>query len=101
MKVKKDYMKATDFCQAVATTKRDIESGKHRQYKLDPNKFIHEMRNGTDVISIVIKDKESSYEESSGCKSSSTPPSSSGLPSSGLPSSSVSSDVSTASSSLH
>eukprot|EP00957_Ditylum_brightwellii_P171029 13019719-Ditylum_brightwellii.AAC.1 len=101
MKVKKDDTKAADFCVVVAATKRDIESGKHRQYKLDPNKFICETRDGMDDISIFIKDEESSDEESSGCKSFSASPPFSGLLSSGLPSSSVSSDVSTASSSLH
>eukprot|EP00957_Ditylum_brightwellii_P114428 8724164-Ditylum_brightwellii.AAC.1 len=90
MKVKKDGTKAADFCAVVAVTKRDIESGKHRQYKLDANKFICETRDGMDVISTVVEDKESS-----GCKSSSASPSSTG------PSSScMSSNVSTASSSL-
>eukprot|EP00957_Ditylum_brightwellii_P069510 5278598-Ditylum_brightwellii.AAC.1 len=96
MNIKKDNTKVADFCEAVAAAKRDIESGKLRQCKLDPNKFICETRDGMDVISITIEDKESSN-----CKSSSTSPSSSGLPSSGLPSSSMSSDVSTASSSLY
>eukprot|EP00957_Ditylum_brightwellii_P187347 14269004-Ditylum_brightwellii.AAC.1 len=95
MKVKKDNTKVADFCAVVAAVKRDNESGKHMQYKLDHNKFIPEMRDGMDVISIAIKDKESSDEESSGCKPSSTSPCSTGLPSS-----CVSSDVYTASSSL-
>eukprot|EP00957_Ditylum_brightwellii_P038817 2933901-Ditylum_brightwellii.AAC.1 len=95
MKVKKDDTKAADFCAVVAAAKMDIESRKHRQYKLGPNKFICETRDGMDVISIVIEDKESSDEKSSGCNSSSASPSSSGLPFSCL-----SSDVSTASSSL-
>eukprot|EP00957_Ditylum_brightwellii_P016199 1219080-Ditylum_brightwellii.AAC.1 len=70
MKVKKDNTKAADFCALVAAAKRDIESGKHRQYKLGPNKFIHETRDGMDVISIVIDDEEFSDEESSGSESS-------------------------------
>eukprot|EP00957_Ditylum_brightwellii_P112074 8545809-Ditylum_brightwellii.AAC.1 len=96
MKVKKDDMKAADFCEAVAAAKRDIESRKHRQYKLNPNKSIHETRDGMDVTSIIIKGKESSDEESSGCEPSSASPSSTGSPSS-----SMSSDISIASSSLH
>eukprot|EP00957_Ditylum_brightwellii_P010397 786488-Ditylum_brightwellii.AAC.1 len=82
MKVKEDNTKAADFCAVVAAAKRAIESGKHRKYKLDPKKNIRETRDGMDVISIVIDDKESSDEESSGCKSSSASPSSTGLPSS-------------------
>eukprot|EP00957_Ditylum_brightwellii_P137771 10502909-Ditylum_brightwellii.AAC.1 len=96
MKVKKDNMNTANFCAVVPATKRDIESGKHKQYKLNPNKFICETKDGMNVISIVIEDKESFDEESSGCKSSFT---SSSL--SGLPSSCASSDVSTASSSLN
>eukprot|EP00957_Ditylum_brightwellii_P033198 2515357-Ditylum_brightwellii.AAC.1 len=94
MKVKKEDTKTADFSVVVAAVKRDIESGMHRLHKLDPNKYIHEVRDGMDVISIIIKDEESSNEESSGCKSSSASASSSGSSSS-----CVSSDVSTASSS--
>eukprot|EP00957_Ditylum_brightwellii_P053064 4023525-Ditylum_brightwellii.AAC.1 len=101
MKVTKDNTKEADFCSVMASAKRDIESRKHRQYKLDPKKYIHETRDGIDVISIVIDDEESSDEESSGCESSSASPPSFGSPSSGSPSSSMQSDVSTASSSLH
>eukprot|EP00957_Ditylum_brightwellii_P003152 239489-Ditylum_brightwellii.AAC.1 len=82
-------MKAADFCAVVAATKRDIEYGKNKQYKLDPNKFICETRDGIDIISIVIDDEESSDEESSGCESPFKSSPSSGLPSSGLPSSSM------------
>eukprot|EP00957_Ditylum_brightwellii_P010366 783779-Ditylum_brightwellii.AAC.1 len=82
MKVKKEDTKAADFCVVVAATKRDIKSRKHRPHKLDPNKYICETRDGMDVISIIIGDKESSDKESSGCKSSFASPSSSGLPSS-------------------
>ena len=95
MKVKKDNTKVADFCAVVAAAKRDIESGKRKQYKLDPKKYICETKDGMGVILIVIDNKESSNEESSGCKSSSASPSSTGLPSS-----CVSSDDSTASSSL-
>eukprot|EP00957_Ditylum_brightwellii_P153372 11673445-Ditylum_brightwellii.AAC.1 len=91
MKVKKDNTKAADFCAVVAAAKRDIESKNHMQYKLDPKKYICEMRDGMDVILIVIEDKESSDYKSSSALPSST----------GSPSSCVSSDVSTASSSLY
>ena len=77
MRVKKDDIKAADFCAVVAAAKRDIESGNHRQCKLDPKKLIRQTRDGMDVISIVVND-----EESSGCKSSSASPSSAGSPSS-------------------
>eukprot|EP00957_Ditylum_brightwellii_P050124 3800010-Ditylum_brightwellii.AAC.1 len=76
MNVKKDDTKAADFCAVVAVAKRDIESGKHRQYKLDPKKYICETRDGMDVILIIIDNEESSDKESSGCKSSSASPSS-------------------------
>ena len=89
MRVKKEDTKAADFRAVVAAAKRDIESRNHRQCQLDPNKLIRQKRDGMDVISIVIDDKESSDEESSGCKSSSASPPSSDLPSSGSPSSSM------------
>jgi hypothetical protein len=63
--------------------------------RISERKYIPEMRDGMDVISIIIGNKESSDEKSSDCKSSSASPSSTGLPSLYM-----SSDVSTASSSL-
>eukprot|EP00957_Ditylum_brightwellii_P019375 1461461-Ditylum_brightwellii.AAC.1 len=40
MKVKKGNTKVADFCVVVGAAKRTIESGKHRQYKLDQKKFV-------------------------------------------------------------
>eukprot|EP00957_Ditylum_brightwellii_P201669 15326688-Ditylum_brightwellii.AAC.1 len=85
-------MKMANFHAVVAVTKRDIESGVHRLHMsvLDPKKYICKTKDDTNIISIILEDKESS-----GCKSSS-----SFAPSSGLLSSCMSSDVSTTSSSL-
>eukprot|EP00957_Ditylum_brightwellii_P070355 5344801-Ditylum_brightwellii.AAC.1 len=57
MKMKKDDMKVADFCEAMAAAKRDIESEKHRQYKLDSNKFNREMRDGMDLFLLSSKTK--------------------------------------------